>query len=91
MKKRTDQSGTPEPRKKKEPAAALNMAREYRDELKTLRKHERKIERDFKTFVRQTKKAVDKLQRDRDRAMTNGLREVARIHKRRQILEGRLS
>lgn len=76
---------------KTKPAAALNMAREYRAELKTLRGHERKIERDFKAFARQAKQAVDKLHRDRDRALSNSLREVARIQKRRQILEGRLS
>ncbi len=73
------------------PAHSLNMKKEYRAELKQLGQAELKVARQIKESERQFIAAHNRLTRQRDQAVRGYFRERARIERRSQILEGRLS
>lgn len=69
----------------------LNMSREYRDELKTLRRHRRKVVTDYKTAQRGYAKDLRALNRAMKRCDKMVEKALAGIDRRIGILEGRLS
>lgn len=68
----------------------MNMNKEYRAELKQLAKTEKKIKQDYKKLTRDTTRAMAELNRSTQRGRVATNRELARIEKRRAILQGRL-
>jgi hypothetical protein len=69
----------------------MNMNKEYRAELKQLRKTEKKLNSDYKKLIRETTRQMAALNRSGQRGRMATHRELARIQKRRAILEGRLA
>jgi len=69
----------------------LNMNREYRDELRTLKKHRRKVGSDWMAFYRGNRRAVVKLERELKRGLRAFDKTMKAIDRRAAILEGRLS
>jgi uncharacterized protein YyaL (SSP411 family) len=69
----------------------LNMAREYRDELKTLRKNRRKVVRDAKKATGDLARKIKALERAHRRGGRAAQKTLALIDRRMAILEGRLS
>ncbi|HWX18763.1 MAG TPA: hypothetical protein VN578_02545 [Candidatus Binatia bacterium] len=69
----------------------MNMKKQYRAELATLARSERKITRDYQQYNR----AITKQIRALTRVLLRGERltacEMTRIQRRRAILEGRLN
>jgi hypothetical protein len=69
----------------------MNMNKEYRAELRTLKKAERKLWRDCKAAVRDFNREIAALEKRKDRAVRNTHTAVAKIDRRAAILEGRLA
>ena len=69
----------------------MNMQKEYRAELRVMKKAEGKINRDVRTLERNTAKAIAVMNRTLERGRKAANKELGRIHQRRAILEGRLS
>jgi hypothetical protein len=68
----------------------MNMTPEYRRELRHLTKIENKMGRDLVKVVRDNDKAKKEIDRRTLKAVRNTDREMARVARRRAILEGRL-
>lgn len=76
-----------------------NMKKEYRAELKSLRKHRRHAQRELKAFIKAMRAAINKIHkeqidpifRDINSATRQTERSLRRYAKRIAILEGRLS
>jgi 1,6-anhydro-N-acetylmuramate kinase len=69
----------------------MNMKKEYREELKTLRRAERHISRDLNECRRECESTIALAKKTMLRAQRATAREFQRINRRRAILEGRLS
>lgn len=68
-----------------------NMKKEYRAELKTLRKNRRVVTNDWKAFVKSKRAELRKFASAINGAERRAKQSVARFDKRIAILEGRLS
>lgn len=69
----------------------MNMNKEYRAELKVLRKAKKKIERDMSAATKTASKQVQAIYTALGRGAKRCQKEVARIERRESILQGRLS
>lgn len=67
------------------------MAREYRAELKDLKRNRRKISGDSKKAQRDLDRQISKLTRDKVRGVGAAIKHTIRIDRRIAILEGRLA
>lgn len=70
---------------------SLNMSREYRDELKTLKKNRRKVLSDHRRATIARNKQIKAITRSQDRGGRATGKVLAVIDRRVAILEGRLS
>lgn len=70
---------------------SMNMTKQYRTELRVLRKSKAKLERDFVQFEREHQKKAKALRRDHQRSVQSVAKSMNRIDERIAILEGRLS
>ena len=68
-----------------------NMKKEYRAELKLLRKNRRVVLRDAKAFLEPKLRGIREMMRVVERAERETRQSVRRFDKRIAILEGRLS
>lgn len=68
-----------------------NMKKEYRSELKILRKNRSHVLRDWKAFAKQCRGRLRVIARELNTVERNVTRNLARFDKRIAILKGRLS
>jgi hypothetical protein len=69
----------------------MNMNKQYRAEIRQLRRNSRKVQSDFKILTRDCEADLRSLVRFHMRTKKRVEREEARINRRIAILEGRLS
>jgi hypothetical protein len=67
------------------------MTKEYRDELKTLRKAKKKILSDQQKQDREIQREITKLAKQSARGVQASRKAIAQIEKREAILQGRLA
>jgi F0F1-type ATP synthase membrane subunit b/b' len=73
------------------PAPALNMNKQYRAEIKSLRSEAREIGRDAVRIEREARKEITRIIRESEKMLAGLSKRAGEIEKRRLILAGRLA
>lgn len=69
----------------------MDMTKQYRAELRDLKRNKSKLSRDYKAVQRDVRKRTAELERYQRHAARNFVKAAFHINKRIAILEGRLS
>ena len=74
-----------------QPHPNMNMKKQWRGELRTLKRHRAKIEKDLARELKRLQREIIKLQRAGIRANNASVKAGRKLDRRIAILEGRLS